>query len=314
MLKYSEMAAEVMDHFIDHDSHGYSQPNRDGDGTTETITLSDGTEVSFAGGDRDCSRLVQTCYVVVGVLPRGMHMWTGNEREILAENGFVEVPLSEAERGDILWREGHTEMYLGDDMQGGARLDEYGGITGPDQGDQTGDEITRSTYRPYTWESCWRCMYERVEPPKPAQYPGEPANDAGLYYRAHVATLGWLDTVRDGQEAGTTGYGLALEGLRIQPPEGVVLAVEAHIAGIGWRHYEGIQAGERETSCDPLIGTIGEARAIEGLRIECRSRHRLRYRVHVVDYGWTPWVLDGEATGSVGEGRAIQAVQLILEG
>jgi aconitase A len=36
-----------MDHFVDHDAHGYSQPNRDGTGEVETITLSDGTEVSF---------------------------------------------------------------------------------------------------------------------------------------------------------------------------------------------------------------------------------------------------------------------------
>lgn len=113
-------------------------------------------DVSFNAGDRDCSRLQQTCYVVVDVLPRGIHMWTGNEREILAAHGFVRRSLSSPKRGDILWREGHTEMYLGNGMCGGARIDERGTIYGSTQGDQTGREIARSAYDPDEWEELWR--------------------------------------------------------------------------------------------------------------------------------------------------------------
>lgn len=158
-LSYAMAAAEVMDHFVDHDAHGYSQPNRDGVGY-EALELSDRTVVEFNGGDRDCSRLIQTCYVVVGVLPRGISMWTGNQREILLANGFVEVPLDNLQRGDVLWREGHTEMYMGDGVEAGARRSEYHSIDGK-TGDQDGGEIARSAFVRSHWTSAYRCILKR---------------------------------------------------------------------------------------------------------------------------------------------------------
>lgn len=167
-LSYSLAAAEVMDHFVDHDAHGYSQPNRDGTADVETITLSDGTQVSFQGGDRDCSRLVQTCYVVVGALPRGLHMWTGTQREVLLANGFVEVPLDSLQRGDVLWRSGHTELYMGGGIEAGARRSETHGIDGR-TGDQDGGEITSSAFVGSHWTSAYRCMKKRPGEGEPAQ-------------------------------------------------------------------------------------------------------------------------------------------------
>ena len=158
-LSYGMAAAEVMDHFIDHSAHGYSQPNRDGVGY-ESLELSDRTVVEFNGGDRDCSRLIQTCYVVIGVLPRGMHMWTGNERETLLANGFVQVSLDDLQRGDVLWRAGHTEMYMGDGIEGGARRSETHGIDGM-TGDQDGGEIDRSKFVRSHWTSAYRCILKR---------------------------------------------------------------------------------------------------------------------------------------------------------
>ena len=114
------------------------------------------TQVSVHGGYYDCSELVRMCYVSVGVLPRGSYMWTGNEIELLTSHGFSVRSLSSPQVGDVLWREGHTEMYLGDGMQGGARIDEVGGVAGPRQGDQTGEEIARSAYRPSSWQGLLR--------------------------------------------------------------------------------------------------------------------------------------------------------------
>lgn len=158
-LSFAMAGAEVMDHFVDHDAHGYSQPNRDGVGY-ESLELSDRTVVEFNGGDRDCSRLVQTCLVVVGALPRGLHVWTGNERETLLANGFVEVSLDALERGDILWREGHTEMYMGDGIEAGARRSETHGIDGR-TGDQDGGEIARSRFVRSHWTHAYRCVKKR---------------------------------------------------------------------------------------------------------------------------------------------------------
>lgn len=112
--------------------------------------------VYIHGGDYDCSDAVRMCYRAVGVLPYGSYMWTGNEVELLTAHGFKARSLSNPKVGDVLWREGHTEMYLGDGMQGGPRIDERGGITGPLQGDQTGNEVTRSAYKASGWTKLLR--------------------------------------------------------------------------------------------------------------------------------------------------------------
>lgn len=163
-LTYAQMAVEVMNHIIDHDSaHGYSQPNRAGDGTVEALVLSDGTEVRIHGGDYDCSELVRTCYAAAGVLAWDYwesYMWTGNERALLLASGFVQVSLDSPQPGDVLWRAGHTELYLGGGMQGGARRSETHGTTGA-KGDQDGWEIARSAYDGTEWESAYRCALAR---------------------------------------------------------------------------------------------------------------------------------------------------------
>lgn len=175
-LSYAEMAAEVMDHVIDHEAHGYSQPNRAGNGTTEELTLSDGSKVRVHGGDYDCSELVRMCYAAAGVLPWDYwdsYMWTGNEDEVLSSHGFVRVPVSQARRGDVLWRDGHTELHLGDGMQGGARRSETHGTTGA-TGDQDGYEIARSGFDASGWARCYRCALVREGQDIPTPQEKEP--------------------------------------------------------------------------------------------------------------------------------------------
>lgn len=161
-LTRPEAAAEVMLHLVGHDAHGYSQPARSGDGTTETVKLSDGERVVVHGGDYDCSDAAGECYEAVGVLARGIYMWTGNEPEILLANDFAELPFDRdsCRVGDVLWREGHTELVVRPGYQGGFRLDENGGIGyGADQGDQTGYEAAVSPIG-----TRWTRVYRYVGP------------------------------------------------------------------------------------------------------------------------------------------------------
>lgn len=159
MLTRGEAAAEVAYHIISHSAHGYSQPHRAGDGSIETLTLSDGEKVRIHGGDYDCSEMVRMCYAAVGVLPwdyNASYMWTGNEEEMLTSHGFEVVSVSSSRKtGDVLFRNGHTEIYLGNNLQGGARIAETGGIDGK-VGDQTGGEVTFSTYKASNWSKVFR--------------------------------------------------------------------------------------------------------------------------------------------------------------
>jgi GH25 family lysozyme M1 (1,4-beta-N-acetylmuramidase) len=160
LLPYGSAMAEVMEHVIAHNAHGYSQPNREGTGGKEVLTLSDNTMVTIHTGDFDCSSLIEECAEALGLLARDTWMWTGNECELLEMHGFYQVPLGQVERGDILWREGHTEMYLGNGLQGGARRSEYGTADGQ-TGDQDGYEICASAYRASDWTRAYRCGLTR---------------------------------------------------------------------------------------------------------------------------------------------------------
>lgn len=114
------------------------------------------TTVTIHGGDYDCSELVRMCYAAAGVLPSDSYMWTGNEVELLTSHGFAARSLSSPQVGDVLWRDGHTEIYLGNNKMGGARHGDYaGGIDGR-KGDQDGTEVTRSAYKAGSWSMLLR--------------------------------------------------------------------------------------------------------------------------------------------------------------
>lgn len=138
-------------------------------------------KVYIHGGDYDCSESVRMAYRAIDILPYGSYMWTGNERELLAQYGFIKVNMNHLERGDVLWKSGHTEMYLGNGVQGGARIDEVGGITGPKKGDQTGREITSSSFDLdyWNWKEAWRYFGSKT-------CGGIPANEAAAQVMEHL--------------------------------------------------------------------------------------------------------------------------------
>ena len=328
LLTYQEMMAEVGEHIALHDAHGYSQTNREGDGTVEHLTFSDGTPYKIHGGDYDCSEDMRMCVAAVGLVPWGYwdsYMWTENEDEVLTSHGFKRIPFDweTTQRGDILWVKGHTGIALGAGLQADAHGDEYGGITGPNQGDQTGHEIE---IRDLQWYWTWTYRYVGPQRPEPApvvipkQEPGDPKNSAGIKYRAHVQTAGWFPAVHDGQTAGTEGYSARMEAIKISPPEGVVLDAMVHLQNKGDVWYRGIRAGERSgtgsSDIDPIIGTVGESRRIEGLEVDiCEwpkslSGMWIYYQLHLQGVGWTKPARAGEFCGTRGESRRAEAVRM----
>lgn len=149
------------------------------------------------------------------------------------------------------------------------------------------------------------------------QKPGKAVNDAGMFYRAHVANMGWLDSVRDGQCAGTTGNAYALEAFKITPPKGWTLDVDAHIQDVGWKTWKGVKKGQNsgtgDSANDPIIGTTGKSKGIQAIEIratEKPSGETIWYKVHIAGYGWTGWIKEGYACGTVGIGRNIEAIQI----
>lgn len=154
MLSYPYMAAEVMRHFADHDeSHGYTQgPGRWGNGETETVALSDGTEVEVALGDRDCSAGVISAWEAVLPGSTAWATYTGDMRAAFESTGkFRWHGAGSGYRADIgdvcLAEQYHTAMIVGVDEIAEFSIAEDGTIYGKQQGDQTGYECAVNPYR-----------------------------------------------------------------------------------------------------------------------------------------------------------------------
>jgi hypothetical protein len=98
------------------------------------------------GPDYDCSSLVINALKNAGINTGGAS-YTGNMKSELTKYGFTWISWSEIggvsnlQRGDILFKTGHTEIYLGNGQNVGAHDDRgY-----PQTGDQTGTEINVSS-------------------------------------------------------------------------------------------------------------------------------------------------------------------------
>ena len=150
--------------------------------------------------------------------------------------------------------------------------------------------------------------------------PSKAVNDVGIRYRVHVQKDGWLPSVHDGQIAGTVGQSRRVEALKITPPAGVELAVSAHMQTIGWKTWTGIKKGTSSgtgtSSNDPIIGTVGQSKRLEALKIRCLTNttgKKLKYQVHCQTFGWMAAVGEGETAGTTGMSKRIEAIRIWFE-
>lgn len=125
-------------------SHGYDQGSR-------------------WGPDYDCSSLVYEAFRVGGGFDLPVHSgYTGTMVADFTAAGFTWLPgignsASELQRGDILLNiQAHVEIYLGENMNVGAHINEFGGIIGGQTGDQTGNEISEGGFYSFPWDGVLR--------------------------------------------------------------------------------------------------------------------------------------------------------------
>lgn len=190
-LSFPSAAVEVMRHLCSHSAHGYSQPNRQGVGTGatafETITLSDGSRVKIAQGDRDCSSAAIEVYAALGVDVGGA-TYTGNMRSCMVKTGNFEwisgYSKSKVKAGDILLNETHhAAVCLGGGKLGQFSISERGTTHGT-RGDQTGYESNVKSLYDYPWDGILRyCGPARKGSEAPSEpVKQEPAQDWSTAY------------------------------------------------------------------------------------------------------------------------------------
>ena len=138
-------------------THGYSQYNR------------------WGNPDYDCSSLVITVVQKSGVsVKTNGATYTGNMYSAFIKSGFEDVTHSVnlvtgkgLQRGDILLNIiNHTEIYIGNGQNVGARISETNTIHGTG-GDQTGKEIRVGNYYNYPWNFVLRYKETVVSKPAP---------------------------------------------------------------------------------------------------------------------------------------------------
>ena len=150
-----EWATLQMERWAKDPAHGYDQQYRWGQ-----------------RGDYDCSSAVITAWELAGVPVKSSGAtYTGNMKEVFLRCGFTDVTAAVSrllgvglQRGDVLLNEtSHTAMYIGNNQEVEASINELGGTTGGQPGDQTGREFLVRPYRNYPWDCVLRYMGDNTD-------------------------------------------------------------------------------------------------------------------------------------------------------
>ena len=115
---------------------------------------------------------------------------------------------------------------------------------------------------------------------------GEAADLYDVYYRVHAQNVGWMGWAKNGASAGTAGYSYRLEAIEIK-------LVEKGGAAPGSTVNAFIERG----ATDPIPPTDGT----------------VSYKTHVQDVGWQEYVSNGAESGTSGQSKRLEGIQIKLE-
>lgn len=129
-----------------------------------------------------------------------------------------------------------------------------------------------------------------------------------LQYTTYIQNEGWEDTwKKQNQTSGTVGKGLAVQSIKITLPnatENQHIKYRVHVQDYGWMDWKG------DGNTAGITGLRTEAIQI---KLEGMDEYSVTYRVHVQDIGWTNWVKNGETAGTEGQGKRIEAIEILIE-
>ena len=144
-----------------------------------------------------------------------------------------------------------------------------------------------------------------------------------VYYRVHAQNFGWMGWAKNGENAGSAGYGYRLEGIQIKlvkkgsaAPGSTAnayseakLSYSTHVQNIGWQNavVDGATAG-----------TTGQSKRLEAIKISLQNQDcsgGIQYRTHIQNIGWeSAWKANGTASGTSGRSLRLEAIQIKLTG
>ncbi|HET9173924.1 MAG TPA: hypothetical protein VFN56_01440 [Candidatus Saccharimonadales bacterium] len=137
--------------------YGYDQPTR----TTGWQKYQSDPSCTTQCGSFDCSSFVSAIVTEAGYFTTNPNFSTLDEGSALTKAGFTKVADTAhtsqgLQPGDILVQADHTEMYIGNNQDVGAHINENNGVSGGLVGDQTGNEISVTPFYDDGWNAVYR--------------------------------------------------------------------------------------------------------------------------------------------------------------
>ena len=127
------------------------------------------------------------------------------------------------------------------------------------------------------------------------QLTGSEAASYDVYYRVHAESYGWLGWAKNGQAAGTAGLSKRLEGIQIKVVDKGAQAPN---------DCQGISSNRQEA----YISSTGDT----DITVSGAETVNVTYRTHVERYGWQGWKHNGTVSGTSGESKRLEGINIKL--
>ena len=142
-----------------------------------------------------------------------------------------------------------------------------------------------------------------------------------VWYSTYIQKKGWIDYVKNNASSGTSGKGLRLEAIKMRLSGSDAgkydIYYRVHAQHFGWLDW---------AKNDEISGTSGYAYRLEAIQIKVvpkgsaapgsvENSYRsapatVSYRTHVQTYGFQDYVSDGATSGTVGEAKRLEAINI----
>lgn len=127
-----------------------------------------------------------------------------------------------------------------------------------------------------------------------------------IYYRVHAQTYGWLNWAKNGEPSGTAGYAKRLEGIQIV----IVKKGASFDKNIGKITSTNNQAYIALPGDSPVVGAPNTD-ALNPI-IPNVENTNIAYKTHVQTYGWQGWKYNGAMSGTSGEAKRLEGINIKL--
>lgn len=117
-----------------------------------------------------------------------------------------------------------------------------------------------------------------------------------IYYRVHAQSYGWLGWAKNGAPAGTAGYSKRLEAIQIcvvKKGDSINTSVGGVVSGYSFPY-------------------VGNSTSNDNPQIAGADTVHVSYRTHVQTYGWQGWRYDNQMSGTTGQAKRLEGIQIRL--